>query len=416
MRPVGDAVGHDLQRLHDTFVSTGTIAPGLRPLVSDSWRRSVRTGVDPEHSTARLRLQGDALTEARIGHPLAELMPVIRRLLIDEAAEAGLLVAVSDAAGQLLWVEGDSALRAKAEAMNFVPGADWSESSAGTNAPGTALALDRPVQILGAEHLLRQVTPWSCTAVPIHEPDTGAVLGVLDITGGAEMAAPTTLALVRATVAAAEAELRLHRLAGRPAAGVAGSGIHPRLEVLGRRIARLAYRGTSAELSLRHSEIVLLLALAPHGLTGPELAVRLSEDDQSLVTVRAELSRLRVQLAPVAVASKPYRLPRVGSDVAGVLSDLDEGRLRSAVARYTGPVLPSSRAPGVIEVRADLHRRLRARLLGSGDPDALLAFADTSFGRDDHPVWARALATLPPSSPRRPEVVHHLRALDRTLR
>ena len=34
--------------------------------------------------------------------------------------------------------------------MNFVPGADWSERGAGTNAPGTALALDRELQILGA--------------------------------------------------------------------------------------------------------------------------------------------------------------------------------------------------------------------------------------------------------------------------
>ena len=42
--------------------------------------------------------------------------------------------------------------------MHFVPGADWSEESAGTNAPGTALALGRPVQIFGPEHLLRPVT------------------------------------------------------------------------------------------------------------------------------------------------------------------------------------------------------------------------------------------------------------------
>ena len=33
----------------------------------------------------------------------------------------------------------------KAEAMNFVPGADWSEGSAGTNAPGTALALGQTI-------------------------------------------------------------------------------------------------------------------------------------------------------------------------------------------------------------------------------------------------------------------------------
>ena len=179
-----------LGALHDTFVSSGSVDPALRPVVSDSWRRSVRSGLDPERSLAQLRLDEARLAEARATHPLAIAMPVIRRLLVEEAAEAGLLVAVSDAAGQLLWVEGDSVLRAQAETMHFLPGADWSEDSAGTNAPGTALALGRPVQIFGPEHLLRPVTPWSCSAAPIREPDTGAILGVLDLTGGPEVACP----------------------------------------------------------------------------------------------------------------------------------------------------------------------------------------------------------------------------------
>jgi transcriptional regulator of acetoin/glycerol metabolism len=67
--------------------------------------------------------------------------------------------------------------------MMFVAGADWSEASVGTSAPGTALALDRSIQISGAEHFKRSVHPWSCTAVPFHDPDSGAVLGVVDITG-----------------------------------------------------------------------------------------------------------------------------------------------------------------------------------------------------------------------------------------
>ena len=46
-----------------------------------------------------------------------------------------------------------------------VPGADWSERGAGTNAPGTALALDAELQIHGSEHFSRMVQPWSCTAV-----------------------------------------------------------------------------------------------------------------------------------------------------------------------------------------------------------------------------------------------------------
>lgn len=417
-RPSDDPRQHVrwLNRLRDDFVSTGSIAPALRHLVTESWQRSMRSGIDPEHSLAPVRLDDDTLDELRAAHPLEAAMPVIRRLLVDDAVDAGLLVAVSDAVGQLLWVEGDRELRARAEHMNFVPGADWSEHSAGTNAPGTALALGAPVQIVGAEHLLRPVTPWSCSAAPIREPDTGAVLGVIDVTGGDEAAGPTALALVRATVAAVEAELRLSRLIGPTAQRSAGTAGQPRLETLGRRHARLSQGDTSADLSLRHSEILLLLSHAPDGLSSAELAVELSDDDQSMVTVRAELSRLRAQLAPLMLQSRPYRLAPLTSDVAAVGGDLDAGLLRRAVARYLGPVLPTSSAPGVVRLRDDLHRRLRGRLLAGTDPDALLAFADTPFGRDDLAVWARAAAVLPPSSPRLSEVHQHLDALDLALR
>ena len=100
--------------------------------------------------------------------------------------------------GTLLWVEGDPVARGKAEKMNFAPGADWSERGAGTNAPGTALALDREIQIRGSEHFSRIVQPWSCTAAPVHDPSSGALLGAIDLTGGASVASPQTLALVRA--------------------------------------------------------------------------------------------------------------------------------------------------------------------------------------------------------------------------
>ena len=96
--------------------------------------------------------------------------------------------------------------------MNFVPGADWSERGAGTNAPGTALALDAELQIRGTEHFSRIVQPWSCTAVPVHDPATGALIGAIDLTGGTQVASPQTLALVRATAVAVENHLALLRL------------------------------------------------------------------------------------------------------------------------------------------------------------------------------------------------------------
>ncbi len=123
-------------------------------------------------------------------------------------------MAITAADGTLLWVEGDRTACRKVEAMNFVPGADWSERGAGTNAPGTALALDRELQIRGSEHFSRLVQPWSCTAVPVHDLDTGALIGAIDLTGGPRVASPQTLALVRATVVAVENHLALLRLTG----------------------------------------------------------------------------------------------------------------------------------------------------------------------------------------------------------
>ena len=140
-----------------------------------------------------------------------------------------MVVAVSAADGTLLWVEGDRNACRKAERMNFVPGADWSERGAGTNAPGTALARDAEVQIRGTEHFSRIVQPWSCTAVPVHDPATGVLIGAIDLTGGTQVASPQTLALVRATAVAVENHIGLLRLS-RPA--VTESTI-ARLTVLG---------------------------------------------------------------------------------------------------------------------------------------------------------------------------------------
>lgn len=410
-------LSHFLHRAHDDFLSTGHLDTALRPVVVQSWRRSLRAGMNPETALAPIRLDSARLAERRATHPLASVMPVIRRLLVDSAAEAGLLVAVSDAAGQLLWVEGCPRLRARAEGMHFMPGADWSEACAGTNAPGTALAVDSPVQIFGAEHLSRPVTPWSCSAAPIHEPDTGAILGVLDLTGGSEVATPQTLSLVRATVAAVEAELRLERLSPREQPRTTATGwARPQLEALGRRGAKLRYGQSATTLSLRHSEILVLLTESANGLTAGELAVALSEHEHSPVTVRAELSRLRTLLGPLRLTSRPYQLPDlVASDLSSVRDQLAQGCVRRAVASYRGPLLPTSAAPAIKVLREELHMLVRSALLASADADALLSFADTAHGFDDYEIWRAALAALPSTSPRYAQVAAHVDQLDAAL-
>ncbi len=60
------------------------------------------------------------------------------------------------------------------------------------------------------------------------------------------------------------------------------------------------------DLSLRHAEILLALALSPQGRSAPELAEDLYGDRTRVVTVRAEMSRLRKLFAGLLVA-QPYR-------------------------------------------------------------------------------------------------------------
>ncbi len=62
---------------------------------------------------------------------------------------------------------------------------------------------------------------------------------------------------------------------------------------------------------LRHAEILLALAVSAAGRTAPELADALYGDRSRVVTVRAELSRLRKRYVGL-LAAQPYRIAVVG--------------------------------------------------------------------------------------------------------
>ncbi|ADX74032.1 transcriptional regulator [Pseudarthrobacter phenanthrenivorans Sphe3] len=433
--------GHEL--LDGAAAGTPEI-PGLRKLIRESWQRSAGFKANPDSPAAPLAIDRDELEDYRRQHPLAAIMPVISKLLVQPSHDSGLLVAVGDEVGRLLWVEGDPVMQRRAEGMMFVAGADWSEASVGTSAPGTALALDRGIQIAGAEHYQRAVHAWSCTAVPFHDPDSGAVLGVVDITGTDTAVAPHTLSLVEATVAAAQAQLRVQRLqlaaelartpvrrrasgsTARSASAVAGAAketslYRNSLQLLGRDQALLSLQGKTITLSARHSEILALLSSRPDGLSAEELCGLLYPGEGSTMTLRAEMVRLRKvlqQLNPDAVPeSRPYRLPLdLVPDSAQVLSCLQRGAHRIALEIYRGAVLPRSEAPGITELRERVSMLLREAVLTDGSAESLLRYAELPEARDDVGVRRAALRLLPPRSPKRAAVVAELERLEAELR
>jgi len=428
-----------LEQAHEAALTDRIVRSGVRRLVQESWDRSLTLRLDPSKPAPERELSAEELRELRDRHPLAAVLPVVHNLLIRHAFASGLIVAIGDELGRLLWIDGDRVVRRKAEGMLFVEGSDWSERRVGTSAPGTALALDHGIQIQRAEHFSQLAHPWSCTAVPIHDPDTGAILGVIDITGGAEAVAPQTLPLVEAAVAAMEAELRIQRLtrpAGLPrmtrphAAAVSAPAPTPptvplrtlpaRLDVLGRDHGRLENGTTSAVFSPRHAEILTLLAWNRDGLSAERLSLLLTDQSNSVDNLRAEMVRLRrvlEQATPrIGIASRPYRLESaIDLDALRVLALLERGAHRVALGAYRGPVLPSSTAPGVQEIRAEVSARLREAMLSDASAELLLEYARTDEATYDSEVWRACLELLPARSPKRASVVARLKRIEADL-
>jgi hypothetical protein len=389
-------------RAHERFMTGNAPAPAVRTVVADSWRRSA-DALHTADSTAPIELSDGDLEAYRAAHPLAQVLPIFRDLLGGLADDGDHLMAVCDAYGRLLWVEGTTSVLAGAEAMNFVPGARWDEAHAGTNAPGTALAVDHPLQIFATEHFSRPVQRWTCAAAPIHDPATGRLLGAIDVTGGDHLANPHSLALVRATALAAEAYLGSRR----PPPSAVGT-----VNSLGRDEAVLCVDGQRQRLGRRHSELLVLLLAHPEGRTGDQLAFDLSAGELNPVTVRAELSRLRRTLGPELLDSRPYRLRvELDADFAAVTRLLEHGRVAEALDAYAGPLLPSSDAPGVARLRRLVEGQLRAAVLASGDRILMRTWLHSPSGADDLEMWERYARLLPSGSPIRPLADARIRQL-----
>src|SRR6266700_3385120 len=133
--------------------------------------------------------------------------PVMNHL-IDFLADSGYVVVLSDTQGRLLDVIGDNAIRRRLARIDFIPGGNWSEAAAGTNAIGTALADGHVVQLMAAEHYCDGWQDLTCTAAPIRHPFTGEIIGILDVTGDYHLIRPFLTNSLAAAALEGQHELR----------------------------------------------------------------------------------------------------------------------------------------------------------------------------------------------------------------
>jgi transcriptional regulator of acetoin/glycerol metabolism len=149
-----------------------------------SWQRSLQSGVNPSANLAPFAVHGDAVEALRWRH--RELLAASDRLFAATAdlfADSHSILLLTNQDGVILKAAGDLRTLTAGEKIHLTTGGDWREGMAGTNGIGTALATGEPTYIHGSEHFCEGIKSWSCAAAPICEPGTGAIIGVLDISG-----------------------------------------------------------------------------------------------------------------------------------------------------------------------------------------------------------------------------------------
>ncbi|MCO5992242.1 GAF domain-containing protein [Actinoallomurus rhizosphaericola] len=435
-----------------------------RPLIRESWRRSLDAGVDPDMSAAPQVIDAARVADVRAAHPLDRHLPQLRDTLRRVADATTQLMVITDGDARVLWSEGPSDVRRHADAVGLIEGFRWSEEAIGTNGIGTALSTRAPAYVQATEHLVRVLQPWSCAGAPVVDPDTDEVIGCVDISATVDALHPAVVALVEAAARLAEAWLTMemnHRdeclrarylrhvrgdtralvtttgriLAADPDGWRGGRVVVPEaggrvalpdgrtavaetlgqayllraagsddrcsltLRLLGDEQPCAFLDGRRVPLSLRHAELLALLALHPNGLTCEQSSLYLYGDEGNPVTLRAEIHRLRGQLGNI-VRAKPYRLDcEVEADFLTVRRLLAAGDVTAAVRLYPGPLLPRSESPAVQAERDELTAQLRRQLLHRGDLDALWCYAQAAD--DDLEVLTKLAAVLPPGDPRR---------------
>ena len=237
-------------------------------MIVESWRRVLATGLDPTDLLPSIEADPSETRERWLEHPLGLLRHVLVEPLQMVAEESNSMVQVTDPSGLTLFLGGPDWLKELAAEMNLVEGARCTETVNGTNGVGTALAEDHPVQVFAFEHFSHHHREWVCSGAPIHDPVSGRLVGVIDLTSPWKIAHPRSLELVTAAARTTEQCLLAER--------------RDRDARLRRRYGDLAAKSTDLLVNREGYALIGCDSAHPHRLDVPEGGGELTMDDGSI--------------------------------------------------------------------------------------------------------------------------------------
>ncbi|MFF9030008.1 SpoIIE family protein phosphatase [Streptomyces iakyrus] len=174
-RPAGRATdGTGPASLRELFLQGEPVETGVRTSILDSWQRCRNLGLSPDALDLPYREDFDPG-----GRIVRAAVPVLDRL---QATFAGsqVNISVADANGTVLLRRfGDPSMARSLPDIQVVPGFVFAEQVAGTNGIGLALAERQLIRVYGAEHFAERSQQNACVALPVRDPLSGRIEGVL---------------------------------------------------------------------------------------------------------------------------------------------------------------------------------------------------------------------------------------------
>lgn len=198
----------ELQRAREQFLTTGELsAHVVSPKVASSWRRSRTLRVHPD------RVYLDYVRDPDTDTILLRAATPVLKALADDLAPQDISVILTSPDGLVVErVAANTRLVHALDDVQLAPGYSYAEEFTGTNGIGTALTSGAPTFIRGSEHYIGALSRLACAGSPVHDPITGRVLGVVDLTCWASHSDPLLFALAKR--ASHQIEDRISTLAG----------------------------------------------------------------------------------------------------------------------------------------------------------------------------------------------------------
>ncbi|HKF76911.1 MAG TPA: helix-turn-helix domain-containing protein [Candidatus Dormibacteraeota bacterium] len=176
----------------ERFLGGAGVSERVRPVIARSWLRSRESGVRPEGDPETRHVEFDP--HARL---LRLAQPVLDRLT-DDIRDARASVILTDPRGLVLDRRaGSPSLLRGLDRVLLAPGYLYAEDAVGTNGIGTAAEDRGAALVVGSEHYAEWLRWLSCAGVPIRNPITGRIEGILDLTCRLEDTSPLMVPFVR---------------------------------------------------------------------------------------------------------------------------------------------------------------------------------------------------------------------------